>query len=76
MLRQTTTYVKSYDGQTKGDDLLEEYNTILYKVSANIKKEFDSQPIYNKVLHGGEVADFYDKRIPKVDSNHTQEKCN
>ena len=60
------------------DDLLEKYNTIWDKVSADIKKEFDSDPIYNKQFlkikiksHGDEVTDFYDKKIPKVDSNHT-----
>ena len=42
MLRKTSTYVKSYDGQTKwmyfliDDDLLEKYNSICDKVSANI----------------------------------------
>ena len=48
-------YVKSYDGLTKWmyflikvDDLLEKYNTIWDKVSAGIKKEFDSKPVYNK----------------------------
>ena len=30
------------------DDLLEKYNTIWYKVSADIKKESDSEPAYNK----------------------------
>ena len=30
------------------DDLLEKYNTIWDKVSADIKKEFDSEPVYNK----------------------------
>ena len=30
------------------DDLLEEYNTIWYKVSADIKKEYDSEPVCNK----------------------------
>ena len=30
------------------DDSLEKYNTILEKVSADIKKEFDSELIYNK----------------------------
>ena len=47
--------VKSYNGQTKwmcflidDDDLLEKYNTILDKVSGDIKKEFDSNPAYNK----------------------------
>ena len=39
------------------DDLLEKYNTIWGKVSANIK--------------GDEVIGFYDKEIPKIDSNHT-----
>ena len=59
------------------DDLLEKYNTIWDKVSADIK-EFDSEPVYNKEIlkakiksHGDEVTDFYDKSIPKVDSNHT-----
>ena len=52
------------------DDLLEKYNTIWDKVSANIKKEFDSEPVYNKEFlktkiksHGDEVTDFYDKKI-------------
>ena len=30
------------------DDLLELYNTIWDKVSADIRKEFDSEPVYNK----------------------------
>ena len=45
MLPKTSTYVKHYDGQTKlmyffikDDDLLEKYNTIWDKVSADIKK--------------------------------------
>ena len=52
------------------DNLLEKYNTIWDKVSANIKKEFDSEPVYNKEFlktkiksHGDEVTDFYDKKI-------------
>ena len=58
------------------DDLLEKYNTICDKVSADIKKEFDSEPVYDKKFlktktksHGDEVTDSYDKKIPKVDSN-------
>ena len=46
MLPKTSAYVKSYNGQTKwmyflieDDDLLEKYNTIWDKVSADIKKE-------------------------------------
>ena len=55
MLPKTNTYIKSYDGQTKwmyffnvDDDLLKKYNTIWDKVSADIKKEFDSEPVYNR----------------------------
>ena len=49
MLPKTRAYIKRYDGQTKwmyilieDDDLLEIYNTVWDKVSADIKKEFDS----------------------------------
>ena len=55
MLPKTSVYVKSYDGQTRwmyflieDDDLLEKYNTIWDKVSADIKNEFDSEPVYSK----------------------------
>ena len=86
MLPKTSAYVKSYDGQTKwmyflieDDDLLEKYNTIWDKVSANIEKKFDSEPVYNKEFlktkiesHGDEVTNFYDEKIPKVISiRHT-----
>ena len=85
MLPKTSPYVKNYDGQTKlmyffikDDDLLEKYNTIWDKVSADIKKQFDSEPAYNKIFlkikmksNGNEVKDFYDKKISKIDSNHT-----
>ena len=47
----------AYDGQTKWmyflieeDDLLEKYNTIWDEVSADIKKEFDSETVYNKKI--------------------------
>ena len=33
---------------TDNNDLLEKYNTILDKVKADIKNEFDSGSIYNK----------------------------
>ena len=78
MLPKTSAYVKSYDGQTKWTyfliedyDLLEKYNTIWDKVNADIKREFNSEPVYNKEFlknkiksHGDEVTDFYDKEIP------------
>ena len=60
------------------DGLLEKYITIRDKDSANIKKELDSEPVSNKEFlktkiksHCDEVTDFYDKKIPKVNSNHT-----
>ena len=50
------------------DNLLKKYNTIQDKASADIKKNFDSEPVYNKNVlkakiksHGDEVTDFYDK---------------
>ena len=56
MLPKTSAYVKSYNRQTKwmyflieDDDLSERYNVIWDKISADIKKkEFDSEPVYNK----------------------------
>ena len=74
-----------YDRQTKwmyvlieNDDLIEKYNTIWDKVSADIKKEFDCKPDYNKKylktkikLQDDEVTDFYDKKILKLDFNYT-----
>ena len=54
MLPKTIAYLKSYDGQTKwmyflieNDGLLGKYNTIWDKVSTDIKKEFDREPIYD-----------------------------
>ena len=32
------------------DDLIKKYNTIWDKVSADIKKEFDSEPVYNFIF--------------------------
>ena len=56
------------------DDLLEKYNTILDKISADFKKEFDREPVYNKKLlkiiikfHGDKVLD---EKIPTADTNH------
>ena len=60
------------------DDLLEKYNTIWDTVSADIKKEFDNKPAYNKKplktkikSHGDEVTNFANKMNPKVDFNYT-----
>ena len=75
MLPKTSADVKSNDVQTKwmyffikDYDLLKKYNTICDKVSADIKKEFDIEPVYNKEYvktkiksHGNKVIDFFDK---------------
>ena len=57
MLPKTSAYVKSYDGQTKwmyflieDDDLLEKYNTIWDKVSADIRKEFEASLSLIKII--------------------------
>ena len=77
MLPKTSTYVKSYDGQTKwmyfsieDDDLLEKYNAIWDKISADVKKEFDNEFVYNKnylkskiKFHGDELTGFDDKKV-------------
>ena len=79
------TYVKSYDGQTnwmyfliEDNDLLEKYNTIWDKVSADINKEFDSKRVYNKNYlkskiksHGDDFINFSDKKNSKLDANDT-----
>ena len=67
--------VKSYEGQTiwmhfliGNGDLLEKYNIIWNKVSADIKKEFDSKFVDSKTFFKNkikscddEVTDFVDK---------------
>ena len=52
MFPKTSTYVRSFDEQTKwmhflieDDDLVEDYNTNQEKVSADINKKFDSKPV-------------------------------
>ena len=77
MLPKTSAYIKSYDGQTKWLYFLiednEKYNTIWDNVSADIKKEFDSESVYNKNYlktktnsHGDEVTNFFDKKNFRV----------
>ena len=52
MLPKTKVYVKSYVGQTKwmcflieDNDLLKKYDTIRDKLIADIKNEFDNEPV-------------------------------
>ena len=75
MLPKTSTYAKImmrklmdafFDWRWR---LIKKYNTIWDKVSADMKNEFDSDPVYNKNYlktriksHGDEVTDFYDKK--------------
>ena len=84
LLPKWSTCVRSYNEQTKlmyflieDVDLLKEY-TICQKNSADIKKAFDSVPVYNKEFlkttiksHGDDVTDFYDKETSKVEFNQT-----
>ena len=53
-------------------------NTICDKVSSDIKKEFDSEPVYyKKVLktkiksYGDEATGFHDEEMPEVGSTNT-----
>ena len=55
------------------DDLLEKYNTIWDKVSADLKKEFDSEPVYSKEFlktkiksHGDEVTKLFNKKFLRL----------
>ena len=43
------------------DDLLGKYNTIWNKVSADIKKEFISEPVYNKKTFENQIKSYSDK---------------
>ena len=54
----------------ENNGLLEKYNTIWDKVSTDIRKEFDSKPIYKEDFlktkmksYDDEIIDFYDKEI-------------
>ena len=49
MLSKTNVYVKSYDEQTEWMYfLIGDYETIWNKFSADIKRLFDSESVYNK----------------------------
>ena len=55
------------------DDFLEKYNTIWDKVSTDIEKEFNSEPVYNKKFfktkikfYRDEATDFHDKEMPQA----------
>ena len=85
MLSKTSAYVKDYDKKTnsiyfliKDNDLLNKYNTMWDKISADAKIELNDEPVYNKTFlkskvkfYGDEATDFHDKKVPKVDSSYT-----
>ena len=60
----------------KYDELLEKYNEIWEKVKNSLKKEFDSEPVYNekylkakiKSYNGKINTNFLDNKIPKESS--------
>ena len=57
------------------NDLLEKHNTILDKISADFKKEFDREPVYNKkflkIIIKFHCDKVLDKKIPMADTNHS-----
>ena len=62
----------------ENDNLLEKYNTIWDNVSTDIKKEFDSESLYDKKFlktkiksYCDEATDFRVKETPKVGSDCT-----
>ena len=62
----------------KDDELLERYNEIWEKVKYSPKKEFDSEPVYNKKYlkakiksyDGKSSTNFHSNKIPKEDSQY------
>ena len=83
MLPKTSAYVKSYDGQMDVFfwlKIMNYYENIILSGIKSVliyKKEFDSEPTYNKGFvktkikyHGNEITDFYDKNVLQVDSNY------
>ena len=61
----------------KDEKLLKKYNKFWDKVSNNIKKDFDSEPVYNekylktkiKTYEGKISSSFHDDGIPKESSS-------
>ena len=53
------------------DDLLEKYNTISDKVSADVKKEFDSKLVYNKNFLKTKIKS-YDDEATKLHDKEMQ----
>ena len=65
MLSKTGAYVKSYDDQTnwinfliEDDDFLEKYIILWDKVTSDVKREFDSELLYNKSLFKTKIKSY------------------
>ena len=83
ILPKFSAYVNRYDDESKcmyfwlkGMNYLKKYNDIWNKFSNNMKKEFDSEPIYIKKFvktkikpWSDEALNFDDKEMPEVGSN-------
>ena len=62
----------------KDDELLEMYNKIWEKVKDSLKKEFDSEPVYNKKYLEAKIksycrkinTNFHNNKIPKENSQY------
>ena len=59
------------------DELLKNYNDVWNKVSNSIKKEFDSEHVYNKNFmktkiksYGDEATEFHNKEMPYGGCNY------
>ena len=79
-----TAYRKDFDETKylsfliKGDELLEKYNEISEKLKDNLKKEFESEPVYYEKYLKGKIisyngktnSNFHSKKIPKGDSQY------
>ena len=61
----------------ENDDLLEKYNTIWNKVSADVRKQFDSELVFNKFFWKTKIKSYGNdkknkiKKVLKMNSNHT-----
>ena len=78
IIPKSSTYIKSLMNKLNG--CINTSYIILFRIKSVLilKKEFDNQPVYNKFFlktkiksSGYEIIDFFDKEIPKGDSNHT-----
>ena len=85
MSPKTSAYLNIYYGQTKWmyslieyDEFLEKYNSVWDKLSADIKINLISSLSIVKIIwksktksHSNKVTDFCDKRVHKLDRDHT-----